>query len=67
MANSVTCYFRHLEALLKKAGITVTAQNRQQVDRVIHELAVLITRIAQLLGVKLKSVWLMMRKVLFYS
>ena len=38
MVNSVTCYFRHLEALLKKAGITVTAQNRQQVDRVIHEL-----------------------------
>ena len=26
---------RHLKALLKKAGITV---NRQQIDRVIHEL-----------------------------
>jgi hypothetical protein len=34
----LTCYFRHLEELLKKAGITVTAENRQQIDKVIHEL-----------------------------
>jgi hypothetical protein len=34
----LTCYFRHLETLLKKAGITVNAENRQQLDRVIHEL-----------------------------
>ncbi len=34
----MTCYFRHLEALLKKAGITVTSENRQKLDRVIHEL-----------------------------
>ncbi len=34
----MTCYFRHLEDLLKKAGITVTAENRKQIDKVIHEL-----------------------------
>jgi hypothetical protein len=34
----LTCYFRHLESLLKKAGITVTSENRQELDRVIHEL-----------------------------
>jgi DNA-binding transcriptional regulator YbjK len=36
--KSMTCYFRHLEALLKTAGITVTAENRQELDRVIHQL-----------------------------
>jgi hypothetical protein len=34
----LTCYFRHLEGLLKKAGIAVTAENRKQLDKVIHEL-----------------------------
>ncbi len=38
MVNILTCYFRHLEVLLKKAGITVTSENRQKLDRVIHEL-----------------------------
>ena len=34
----MTCYFRHLEGLLKKAGINVTSENRKELDKVIHEL-----------------------------
>jgi molecular chaperone GrpE (heat shock protein) len=34
----VTCYFRHLQEILKKAGIEITSQNKHEVDRVIHEL-----------------------------
>ena len=32
----VTCYFRHLEDVFKKAGIPVTTQNKVEVDRIIH-------------------------------
>jgi hypothetical protein len=35
----MTCYFRHLNEILQKAGITVTKENRQQIDMVIHRLA----------------------------
>ena len=34
----MTCYFRHLKDLLKKAGIEVTPQNRQEIDRIIHSI-----------------------------
>jgi hypothetical protein len=34
----VTCYFRHLKPVFEKAGITVTAQNRQKIDKIIHDL-----------------------------
>ena len=34
----MTCYFRHLENLLRKADIKVTADNRKELDRIIHEL-----------------------------
>jgi len=34
----VTCYFRHLTEVLKKAGIEVTSQNRREVDKVIHSI-----------------------------
>jgi ribosomal protein L17 len=34
----LTCYFRHLESLLRKADIKVTADNRKELDRIIHEL-----------------------------
>jgi len=34
----MTCYFRHLKDFFKKAGITVTAQNRAEVDRIIHNI-----------------------------
>jgi hypothetical protein len=34
----VTCYFRHLAEVFKKAGIEVTPQNRHKVDRIIHDI-----------------------------
>lgn len=35
---AVTCYFRHLNEVFKKAGITVTKENRQEVDKAIHKI-----------------------------
>ena len=35
----MTCYFRHLSHVFKKAGIEVTAQNKREIDRIIHEIA----------------------------
>jgi len=32
----MTCYFRHLTQVFEKAGIEVTSQNRQEIDKVIH-------------------------------
>jgi len=34
----VTCYFRHLQAVLEKAGITATEENKREIDRVIHDI-----------------------------
>jgi len=34
----MTCYFRHLNEIFQKAGITVTRENRQQIDKIIHRL-----------------------------
>jgi hypothetical protein len=34
----VTCYFRHLVQVFKKAGVEVTPQNRQEIDRIIHDI-----------------------------
>jgi len=33
---AVTCYFRHIEHLFKKAGVQVTSGNKREIDRVIH-------------------------------
>jgi len=35
----VTCYFRHLQHIFKKAGIEVTSENKREIDRVIHDIA----------------------------
>jgi hypothetical protein len=32
----LTCYFRHLKEIFKKAGIEVTTENRQEIDKIIH-------------------------------
>jgi len=32
----VTCYFRHLREVFKKAGIEVTNENKREIDRIIH-------------------------------
>jgi len=34
----LTCYFRHLSVVFAQAGITVTSENKKEIDRVIHEL-----------------------------
>lgn len=34
----MTCYFRHLNGIFRKAGIEVTDQNKREIDRVIHEI-----------------------------
>jgi len=34
----LTCYFRHLQQIFKKAGITVTNENRKEVDKIIHSI-----------------------------
>ncbi len=34
----MTCYFRHLKTIFEKAGITVTKENKQDIDRIIHNI-----------------------------
>lgn len=34
----MSCYLRHLKELLAEAGVEVTADNRERVDRAFHEL-----------------------------
>ena len=36
--QGMTCYFRRLKQVFQKAGIEVTPQNRQEIDRIIHTL-----------------------------
>ena len=34
----MTCYFRHIQQTLKKAGIEVVSKNKKEIDRVIHNI-----------------------------
>jgi len=34
----MTCYFRHLRDIFEKAGITVTGENKRQIDKAIHKI-----------------------------
>jgi ATP-dependent Zn protease len=34
----MTCYFRHMTDVFEKVGITVTKENKKEVDRVIHSI-----------------------------
>lgn len=34
----MSCYLRHLNDILNEAGITVTPDNRKQVDQAIHRI-----------------------------
>ena len=34
----MTCYFRHLAQVFEKAGIQITPQNRQEIDRILHDM-----------------------------
>ena len=35
----MSCYFRHLEEILKKAGVAVNPKNKKQVDLAFHSIA----------------------------
>jgi hypothetical protein len=34
----MTCYFRHLKTIFEKTGITITKENKRDVDRTIHKI-----------------------------
>ncbi len=34
----MSCYFRHMASILEEAGITVTQDNKKEIDRKIHEI-----------------------------
>jgi molecular chaperone GrpE (heat shock protein) len=34
----MTCYFRHLKPIFQKAGITITKENKQKIDKAIHSI-----------------------------
>jgi ribosomal protein L17 len=35
---NVTCYFRHLKQIFQKAGIEVTKENKQEIDKIIRNI-----------------------------
>jgi hypothetical protein len=35
----MTCYFRHLDAVFRRAGLQIDIDNRKRVDMIIHEMA----------------------------
>lgn len=34
----MSCYFRHIKGIMDEAGIKVTPDNRNQIDRAIHQI-----------------------------
>jgi molecular chaperone GrpE (heat shock protein) len=34
----MTCYFRHMKDVFDKAGVTVTKENKKDIDRAIHKI-----------------------------
>jgi len=34
----MTCYLRHLQDVFKEAGVKVTNENKNQIDRAIHKI-----------------------------
>ncbi len=34
----MSCYFRHMDDIFSEAGITLTKENRKQVDRAVHRI-----------------------------
>ncbi|MDD3678593.1 MAG: hypothetical protein WCX07_05245 [Dehalococcoidales bacterium] len=34
----MSCYFRHMQSIPEEAGITVTQDNKKEIDRKIHEI-----------------------------
>lgn len=34
----MTCYFRHLKPIFEKAGLTITSENKKNIDKKIHQI-----------------------------
>lgn len=34
----MTCYFRHLKPIFEKAEITITSENKKDIDKKIHQI-----------------------------
>jgi hypothetical protein len=34
----MTCYFRHLKPIFEQANITVTKENKKEIDKAIHDI-----------------------------
>ena len=34
----MTCYFRHLKEFFAETGITITKENKKEIDRIIHNI-----------------------------
>ncbi|VBB42804.1 conserved hypothetical protein [uncultured Desulfatiglans sp.] len=34
----MSCYFRYMKDVLEEAGVVITAENKQSVDRIVHSL-----------------------------
>ena len=34
----MTCYFNHLNEIFEKAGVAITKENKQDIDRTIHSI-----------------------------
>lgn len=34
----MTCYFRHLKPIFEKAGISITSENKKDIDKKIHQI-----------------------------
>ena len=49
----MTCYFRHLKEVFKKASIEATPENRTEIDRIIHDIV----------GVKYKNCPIVWRQI----
>ena len=34
----MSCYFRHMSSIMEEAGITITKDNKKDIDRALHSL-----------------------------
>lgn len=34
----MACYFRHIQNIFKEAGVTVTKENKKEIDQAIHRI-----------------------------
>lgn len=34
----MSCYFRHMSGIMEEAGVTITKENKKDIDRALHSL-----------------------------